>query len=84
MPQSECIKVHLKPGMTNKFLEWAEQVPNRMEEAKLCMSEQESSQNTSFWTGLRAGTSLLFIGKQRIWQRPGPCFKAPRERWIWR
>jgi hypothetical protein len=26
--------------MTNKFLEWAKQVPNRMEEAKLCMSEQ--------------------------------------------
>jgi len=40
MPQSECIKVRLKPGMTGKFLEWAQQVPNRMEEAKLCMSEQ--------------------------------------------
>jgi hypothetical protein len=23
MPQSECVKVRLKPGMTNKFLEWA-------------------------------------------------------------
>ena len=40
MPQSECIKVRLKPGMTNKFLEWAKRVPNRMGEAKLCMSEQ--------------------------------------------
>ena len=40
MPQSECIKVRLKPGMTNKFVEWARQAPNRMEEAKVCMSEQ--------------------------------------------
>ncbi len=40
MPQSECIKVRLKPGMTDKFVEWAKQISNRMDEAKLCMSEQ--------------------------------------------
>ncbi len=52
MPQSECIKVRLKPGMTNKFLEWAKRVPNRMGEAKLivrsratCASEGRSIDN---------------------------------------
>ena len=40
MPQSECIKVRLKPGMTDKFLEWAKQVSNRPDEAKRYMSEQ--------------------------------------------
>lgn len=40
MPQSECIKVRLKPGMTDKFLDWAKQVSNRPDEAKRYMSEQ--------------------------------------------
>ena len=34
------LRVRPKPRMTNKFLEWAKQIPNRMEEAKLCMSDQ--------------------------------------------
>jgi len=40
MPQSECIKVRLKPGMTDKFVEWAKQVSNRIDEAKRDMREQ--------------------------------------------
>jgi len=40
MPQSECIRVRLNPGMTDRFLEWARQVPSRMEEVRLSMSEQ--------------------------------------------
>lgn len=40
MPQSECIKVRLKPGMTDKFVEWAKQVSHRPDEAKRYMSEQ--------------------------------------------
>jgi len=40
MPQSECIKVRLKPGMTDRFLEWAKQVSTRPDEAKRYMSEQ--------------------------------------------
>jgi|SRR5579862_1908492 len=40
MPQSECIKVRLKPGMTDKFVEWARQVSSRMDEAKRDMREQ--------------------------------------------
>jgi len=38
MPQSECIKVRLKPGMTDKFVEWAKQVST--DEAKRYMHEQ--------------------------------------------
>jgi hypothetical protein len=40
MPQSECIKVRLKPGMTDKFVEWAKQVSKRTDEAKRYMNEQ--------------------------------------------
>jgi len=40
MPQSECIKVRLKPGMTDKFVEWAKQVSKRTDEAKHYMNEQ--------------------------------------------
>lgn len=40
MPQSECIKVRLKPGMTDKFVEWAKQVSNQTDEAKRNMHEQ--------------------------------------------
>jgi len=40
MPQSESIKVRLKPGMTDKFVEWARQVSSRMDEAKRDMREQ--------------------------------------------
>jgi len=40
MPQSECIKVRLKPGMTDKFVQWARQVSTRIDEAKRDMREQ--------------------------------------------
>src|ERR1700685_4320164 len=40
MPQSECIKVRLKPGMTDRFVEWAKQVSNRTDEGKRYMNEQ--------------------------------------------
>jgi Family of unknown function (DUF6176) len=40
MPQSECIKVRLKPGMTDKFVEWAKQISKRTDEAKHYMNEQ--------------------------------------------
>jgi Family of unknown function (DUF6176) len=40
MPQSECIKVRLKPGMTDKFVEWAKQISKRTDEARHYMNEQ--------------------------------------------
>lgn len=40
MPQSECIRVRLKHGMTDKFVEWTKQIPNRLDEVKTSMSEQ--------------------------------------------
>ena len=40
MPQSECIRVLLKHGMTDKFVQWARQIPNRLDEVKASMSEQ--------------------------------------------
>ena len=40
MPQSECIKVRLKPGMTERFVTWARQVPNRVVEVAECKSDQ--------------------------------------------
>jgi hypothetical protein len=84
MPQSECVKVRLKPGMTNKFLEWAKQVPNRMEEAKLCMSEPGVIAEHIFLDRSPDGDFIIVYWKAEDLQRPGSCFKAPRERWIWR
>lgn len=40
MPQSECIRIRLKPGMTDRFLEWAKQIPGRIDEVKISMKEQ--------------------------------------------
>lgn len=40
MAQSECIRVRLKPGMTDKFTQWAKQVANRHDEARASMTEQ--------------------------------------------
>jgi hypothetical protein len=40
MPQSECIRIRLKPGMTDKFLEWTKQIPDRMDEVRVTMREQ--------------------------------------------
>ena len=40
MAQSECIRVHLKPGMTDTFTQWAKQVANRLDEARASMTEQ--------------------------------------------
>jgi len=40
MPQSECIRVRLKPGMTDKFVQWARQIPNRLDEVKASMNAQ--------------------------------------------
>jgi len=40
MPQSECIRIRMKQGMTDKFVEWAKQVPTRIDEVRASMREQ--------------------------------------------
>jgi hypothetical protein len=40
MPQSLCIRIRIKDGMTNKFVEWARQMPKRMDEVRAAMTEQ--------------------------------------------
>jgi len=40
MSQSECIRIRLKSGMTDRFLEWAKKIPSRMDEVKVSKKEQ--------------------------------------------
>jgi hypothetical protein len=80
MPQSECIKVRLKPGMTDKFVEWARQVSNRIDEAKRDMREQGVLAEHIFSNDLPKATSPSFIGAWKIWQRLDPRFNPPQER----
>ncbi len=40
MRDSECMRIRLKPGMTERFVTWARQVPNRVVEVAECKSDQ--------------------------------------------
>jgi hypothetical protein len=58
MAQSECIRIRLRPGMTERFTQWAKQVANRADEAKASMAEQGVIEQNIF---LERGTDTDFI-----------------------
>ena len=63
MPQSECMRIRMKTGMTDKFLEWAKQIPSRMEEVKVCMEEQGILAEHIFLERSAAGDFIIFYAK---------------------
>jgi L-rhamnose mutarotase len=63
MPQSECIRIRLKPGMTDKFVEWAKQVPTRMEEVKASMTEQGVLEQSIFLERAADGDFIVLYWK---------------------
>ncbi|MGB8062222.1 MAG: DUF6176 family protein [Candidatus Sulfotelmatobacter sp.] len=63
MAQSECIRIRMKDGMTDKFVEWAKQVPKRMDEVKASMAEQGVLEQHIFLERSSDGDFIVFYWK---------------------
>jgi len=63
MPESECMRIRLKTGMTDKFLAWAKQLPNRMDEVKIGMHEQGIIAEHIFLERSTEGDFIVFYVK---------------------
>jgi hypothetical protein len=63
MPLTECIRIRMKDGMTDKFVAWAKQVPKRMDEVKISMAEQGVLEEHIFLERSPDGDFIVFYWK---------------------
>lgn len=80
MPQSECIRIRLKSGMTGKFLAWAQQIPNRLDEAMLGMHEQGILAEHIFLERTPEGDFLVLYVKAENLDRMRDVFQYSRRK----
>lgn len=57
------MRIRLKSGMTDRFLEWAKQIPNRTDEAKVSMREQGIIAEHMFLERTPDGDFIIFYCK---------------------
>ena len=63
MPSSECMRIRMKRGMTDKFVQWAKQVPKRMDEVKASMMEQGVLEQSIFLERAPDGEFIVLFWK---------------------
>ena len=80
MPQSECIRVRLKPGMTDKFVEWAKQVPKRLDEVRASMSEQGVLEQNIFLERSAGGDFIVLYWKVEDLEKARAAFQASKKK----
>ena len=80
MLQSECIRIRLKPGMTDRFLEWAKQIPNRMDEVMVSMTEQGVIAEHIFLERTPDGDFIIFYCKSEDMAKTKAVFQSSDKR----
>lgn len=63
MADSECIRIRLKAGMTERFVTWARQVPSRCVEVAECKGDQGILAEHIFLERSAEGDFIIFYCK---------------------
>jgi len=80
MPDSECMRIRLKTGMTDKFIGWAKQLPNRMNEVEDGMREQGVIAEHIFLERCSDGDFIVFYVKSDDLARTRDIFQRSQRK----
>lgn len=80
MADSECMRIRLKPGMTEHFVTWARQVPNRTVEVAECKNDQGILAEHIFLERSNEGDFIIFYCKAEDMAKTREMFQKSKRR----
>jgi len=76
MPESQCIRVKLRPGKTEEFLRWAKTLSSRDNEVHDALRTEEILAENIFLERSAAGDFILFYTKAKNLLRANQIFAS--------